>query len=186
MANKIELDPALDGVTHINIYSQGKTSLGMQLSHFAHRPFCHSEHGLFASMEGYWYWLTRQDEDLRHLYGYKAKQLGQSLPIIKNWHPERFRQLVCEGNDAKLDRHPDIMKALVESTLPLEHYYAKFYGSTLKVTKPSDSDWILAHFEEIRLAHNPEANAQNRDRIEQRKAKAEKPKEEPGQMGLLL
>jgi len=41
-----------DGVTHINIYSKGKTSLDRALSNFAHTPI-ETVDGKFASIEGY-------------------------------------------------------------------------------------------------------------------------------------
>jgi hypothetical protein len=184
MTAKSDLNPDNDGVTHINVYSQGKTWLGRELSNFAHRPFCHDEHGLFASVEGYWYWLGRQDERLRHLYGFKAKELGRSLPIVKNWHSEKFQSLICQALSAKLDRHPDIQKVLIESTLPLEHYYAKYYGDTLKVTQPANSDWILAHLEKVRHTHNPEADTQHMDKLAKRKELAANPPESASQLGL--
>ncbi len=179
--SKKNLIPDEDGVTHINIYSNGKTWLGRELSNFAHRPFNHKEHGLFASVEGYWYWLGRQDEKLRHLYGYKAKQLGQSLPLVKQLHPERFQKLICEALDAKLERHPDIFKALIESTLPIEHYYAKFYGTTLKISEPPSNKWVLAHFEKIRQTYNPEADVQHLTALTKKEPKV---KHEEQQLGL--
>jgi len=51
------LDSKMDGVTHINIYSKGKTKLGRLLTNFAHTPFTHAEYGQFASVEGFWYWI---------------------------------------------------------------------------------------------------------------------------------
>lgn len=181
-----DLDPKDDGVTHINIYSQGKTDLGKALSNFSHHPLCHPEHGLFASVEGYWYWLTRQDEDLRHLYGFKAKELGRSLPVVKQWHPEQFKQYVCQAIDAKLQKHPSIMAQLKASTLPLEHYYAKYYGDKLKVTEPRGGEWVLAHFEKIRAEHNPEADMSTTQRMEEQEIAKQKRLEDSGeQLGLL-
>ena len=42
-----------DGVTHINVYSQGKTSIGRALSNFSPLGFNHPKHGHFESVEGY-------------------------------------------------------------------------------------------------------------------------------------
>lgn len=185
MADKLILTPEDDGVTHLNIYSQGKTWLGKELSNFAHRPFTHKEHGAFASIEGYWYWLGCQDDSLRHAHGYKAKELGQSLPVVRRWHPEKFQSLIMEALTAKLERHPDIAKALAESSLPLTHYYAKYYGGKLKVTQPPGSDFILAHFEAYRLEHNPEADSSTMIKLAARKEQAVKVKEEEAsQLGL--
>lgn len=179
-----KITPEEDGTTHINIYSKGKTELGRDLSNFAHTPFCHQDHGLFASVEGYWYWLTRQDDSLRHLYGFKAKEAGRSLPAIKQWHPEQFKAFVCAALDAKLAKNLHIKQELIESTLPLEHYYAKYYGETLKVTVPGNSLWLLAHFEGIRQAHNPQADMKNTLKIETLRLKLEGVKAEPEQPSL--
>ena len=46
--------PAEDGITHVNVYSRGLTTLGRWLSNFAHCPI-ETEDGPFASIEGYWY-----------------------------------------------------------------------------------------------------------------------------------
>jgi hypothetical protein len=54
----MDIKPSEDGVTHINVYSRGNTELGRLLSNFAHTPFSHPEFGEFASVEGFWYWLS--------------------------------------------------------------------------------------------------------------------------------
>lgn len=184
MAEKLVLDPAMDGTTHINIYSQGKTWLGRETSNFSHRPITLNEHGSFASVEGYWYWLGRQDDRLRHLYGFKAKELGRSLPVLKKWHPDKFQSLICEALTAKLEGHPDIKQALIQSTLPLTHYYSKYYGDKLVVTEPAGSDFILAHFEAIRHEHNPQADCSTMNKLAQRKEQAQASESEGSQMGL--
>lgn len=185
MAEKLVLTPEDDGKTHLNIYSQGKTKLGKDLSNFGHFPFVHKEHGAFASVEGYWYWLTRQDDRLRHAHGFQAKELGRSLPEVKRWHSEKFESLIKEALAAKLDRNPGMAKALAETTIPLTHYYAKYYDGKLKVTQPQGSDFILAFFEEYRLQHNPEADSTTLKKLEARKEKAAKVKEEEAsQLGL--
>ena len=69
-----------DGITHVNIYSQGKTKLGKWLSNFSHTPI-DTEDGHFESIEGYWYWLVTDNinkDILRGLYGYEAKKPGES------------------------------------------------------------------------------------------------------------
>ena len=52
------LTPQNDGITHINVYSKGKTTLGRWLTNFAHTPIDTID-GHFESIEGYWYWLGR-------------------------------------------------------------------------------------------------------------------------------
>ena len=45
----------IDGMTHINVYSKGKTEIGRWLSNFAYSPIDLGNEGYFSSIEGYWY-----------------------------------------------------------------------------------------------------------------------------------
>lgn len=78
------INPKLDGITHVNIYSQGKTELGRMLSNFYHYKV-KTRDGEFNSVEGYWHWLgiekCKEKEVLRKLYGYNAKKTGNSLKV---------------------------------------------------------------------------------------------------------
>ncbi len=150
-----------DGIDHLNIYSKAKTTLGMALSNFAHTPFEHPEVGHFESVEGLWYWLTRQDENLRWLDGNEAKKYGKPLPMVKSYEAGEFRRLVTLGLLSKLESHPEIKQALEASTLPLTHYYVYHFGGTEKLVTPKDGEWILAVFEKIRLEANPQADCRN-------------------------
>lgn len=66
-----------DGITHINVYSKGKTELGRLLSNFSHTPF-YGNDILFNSVEGWWQWFTtgKEYDYLKYLYGFKAKKRG--------------------------------------------------------------------------------------------------------------
>lgn len=166
-------DPALDGITHINIYSAGQTTLGQELSHFSRRPIVHPEFGHFDSNEGLWYWTSRRDDRLRHLSGFQAKQLGRSLPRLIELPEEEFRAIINLGNETKLNTYPAIKQALIESVLPLTHYYAKAYNGVMTVKSPADSEWILAFFEKVRFEHNPAADMSNTKFLQQAKARLE-------------
>lgn len=74
-----KINPDEDGITHINVYSKGKTELGQLLSNFAYTPFVHSEYGKFNSIEAFWYYYFTgcKHDDLKLLYGYKAKEKGR-------------------------------------------------------------------------------------------------------------
>lgn len=160
-------DPKLDGQTHINIYSKGLTRLGRELSHFAELPIHHPVFGDFRSNEGLWYWISRRDDKLRLLSGYEAKSYGRSLPVVKTLPKDEFQRMINLGNQAKLDTYPEIKEALASSTLPLLHYYVNFYSGQQAVIQTKDSEWILAHFEKVRLKFNPVADRHNMDFLEQ-------------------
>lgn len=143
------LDPKMDGVTHINIYSKGKTEMGRLLTNFAHTPFTHAEYGQFASVEGFWYWLRngKSDDHLRTLYGFKAKEYGKQFESVGC---STFQEDVKEAIRCKLRQNKNILQMLVDSSLPLEHYY--WYGD---IDNPKIYDlpkyrWIVDEIERIR------------------------------------
>lgn len=154
--NKTADSVSIDGVDHINIYSRGNTELGRQLSHFAHSPFIHPFYGPFESMEGFWYWMRAgnhlrakglQDDKLRYLSGYKAKQYGKNFPIQRYEH---FKEDILAANYQKILQHRTLHNLLVESTLPFRHYY--MFGPGNVIVQPRDSNWLVTGFEDIRQA----------------------------------
>ncbi len=155
--------PAQDGIDHLNVYSKARTKLGRDLSNFAHLPIIHPELGEFASIEGLWYWLTRQDDRLRQLSGFSAKELGKSLPILNTYPENEFRRLVVAGLETKINTYPALKSALQACPLRLTHYYVYHFGGAEKVIPVDDSEWILAVFERARLEKHPEADRFNLD-----------------------
>ena len=51
-----KFNPMQDGITHINIYTQGKTQLGRALSNLFDCEFTVPGYGDFKSLEGFWYY----------------------------------------------------------------------------------------------------------------------------------
>jgi hypothetical protein len=136
------MNPEEDGITHINIYSNGKTLLGRLLSNFAKLPFKHP-YGDFTSIEGFWYWLSvdpenPRREELRKLWGWEAKKLGRELRG-KDWVEDFwFKKHILFALQIKSE-NPLITKLLSENLLPFEHYYV--YND--KVIEPKEGKWIL-------------------------------------------
>lgn len=144
-----DMIPVKDGVTHINIYSKGKTELGRLLSNFAHTPFDHQMYGRFESIEGFWYWLStgERHDELRHLHGYTAKEAGRKYSRITV--PD-FIEYIKKAIRLKIYQNPVIYDALKESTLPFRHYY--WYGDecNAKVIQTRDGGLICKFIEEVR------------------------------------
>jgi len=134
-----------DGLKHINVYSKGKTKLGRLLSNFAETPFV-CEDGDFWSVEGYWYWLSTLDDNLRKMSGFQAKDYGKSIPGRQWLDPIEFERRIIAALVAKIYQHEDIKQMLGESTLPLKHYYV-YNGKT---TEPKDNKWVIVALEAIR------------------------------------
>lgn len=120
------IDPKLDGITHINIYSRGQTDLGRMLSNFYKFPV-HTDDGNFMSVEGYWYWLSIEDckekERLRDLYGFAAKKYGKEIMTYKQSRfDDDFERKILTAIWRKFKQNTHLL--LPEySTLPFEHYY---------------------------------------------------------------
>ena len=158
----MDIKPAEDGVTHINVYSRGNTELGRLLSNFAHTPFAHSEYGDFASVEAFWYWLSlgKAHDELRPLYGFKCKQKGKELKAngAKEVHVDDFEIQIKKALLLKVEQNHHLAKLLKESNLPLMHYYV--YGNNLtdpsryKIIHIDKFNWITDYLGVVRLYLN--------------------------------
>lgn len=133
------IDPKLDGIEHVNIYSKGKTDLGRFLTNFAHTPIFMPE-GKFASIEAYWYWLSIPDyaperQTLATLYGYQAKSEGRNLrkkyPFVKV--PD-FEERIRLAVRTKLQTYPEYWQSSPHVNLPLEHYYV-YHGKIYNMSR---------------------------------------------------
>ncbi len=159
-----QFSPKEDGVTHINVYSRGQTQLGQLLSNFAHTPFKHPRFGFFASMEGFWYWVScggptgeRSVEPLRRLYGASAKSVGRKL-LKTEIDPELFKQYIREGLRAKVEQSPQILDLLKLSALPFTHYFVYGSDNDVVVNKP-EHDWQMKYLEALRRVARGELDA---------------------------
>lgn len=131
-----------DGISHINIYSKGKTELGRWLSNFTKVELVLDE-GVFQSIEGYWYYLSTKDERFKNLYGWEAKKLGKELKSRTGKIPEQeFKDKIKKALDVKL-RLNHIQ--LGNSYLPFCHYY-DYKGNKVDV----GYEWIVEHIERRR------------------------------------
>lgn len=143
---KLDLDPKEDGITHINIYSKSKTELGRFLSNF-YPVKIDTEDEEFASIEGYWYWLSSKDDTLRTLSEYEAKKYGQSIDAEDWLDSETFRGKIKKAIVSKIWSNPKYVEMLKAADLPFVHYYI-FKGKVVLVPK---TDWIVDFIHELRI-----------------------------------
>lgn len=137
-----------DGITHINIYSKGKTSLGRALSNFAETPIPTVD-GQFASIEAYWYWLGTSDPDkelLRNTAGARAKELGRKLQALDWQDSSLFKLKIYNAMLTKLVLHDTILSDFKKNQLPFRHYYS-FGGN---IVEPAEGKWIIDMWEFLR------------------------------------
>lgn len=140
--------PQNDGITHINIYSRGKTSLGRYLSHFQHSPL-ETEDGHFESLEGYWYWLKYPDEQLRNKVGIEAKNYFHSLPEYFNNKTsiKLIEEKIIKATDIKIRTAPlDIQELFLQNQLPFIHAYYLNGGYSIQ----KSMDGIIRHLYQLR------------------------------------
>ncbi len=122
------IDPEQDGISHINVYSKGRTPLGRVLSNFEWARFTHPRYGSFSSMEAYWYWVATgmTHDQLRPLYGFSAKSQGSRIPRVP-MDAFEFQQAIIEGLICKLSQYGlELLSDFVTSCLPFKHYFV--YG----------------------------------------------------------
>lgn len=150
--NKIILDPEKDGITHINVYTKGKTPLGRKLTNISNIPFELEEYGSFSSAEGYWFWLrlNKTKEEFRTMDAFEAKKQGslmvQSPFNIVKPVDDYFKEDFKKGIRAKLRQNKDILIELLKTDLPLTHYYVQGFV----VKDKSEHQWQLDEIERIR------------------------------------
>ncbi len=148
------MNPKEDGVTHLNVYSKALTELGRFLSNFTPAPFIHPEDGKFKSVEGYWYWLSCKDENLRNLYGYTAKAYGRTMGG-KDWvDDDEFKRKIRLAIKAKINAYPEYKEEFMKNKLPFVHYYV--YGEDY-VVEPKEGAWIMKALEELKDEYQFEA-----------------------------
>jgi hypothetical protein len=116
-----------DGTTHINIYSKGKTELGRFLTNFA-----------YASVEGYWYWLSNRHEEMRIVFGWNAKKTGRLHTKTIQLTEQEFQRKIREACWIKIHSNQDMLNSFKNSTLPFTHYYVFSNGSV----KDAGYKWI--------------------------------------------
>lgn len=116
----------IDGVDHINAYSQGKTTLGRWLSNFYECDIVNA-YGKFRSIENLWQWLKYEEPMLRDCEPYRAK----TTPKKKGWRSKRkgayqdamSRQLIIDAMVQKFKSNPYMMGLFIDNKLPVLHYY---------------------------------------------------------------
>jgi len=144
-AAPVALDSKQDGTTHVNVFSRGKTELGIFLSNFSKTPFKHPTYGSFASMEGFWYYLSSgcKFEELRKLVGIDAKKFGKGLERVE---VVDFEEKIKAAIEYKIEQYPLFKLKLAMNKLPLKHYFV-FKGDVV-VDQPQYA-WQVKHIERL-------------------------------------
>jgi hypothetical protein len=140
--NRPRYNPSEDGVTHINIYSKGKTDLGRLLSNFATLWVSHPEHGNWPSIEAFYYWYgTGKTHDIfRELSPYEVKKYGKNLPKVPvDDFQDQIRLMIL----FKIQYYSNIREALKQTALPFTHYYTYGNGLDVKIIEKDADQWLV-------------------------------------------
>ena len=133
-----------DGIDHINVYSQGKTVLGVFLSNWTRYSMILEPLGRFESVEGLWYFLSTGDNRLKSMSGFAAKKLGKSLSKVITLPDDEFKSIIKQAIKVKVAGGPQYFN-FVDSTLPFTHYYV-FNGKQVD----AGHKWIIEYLEQLR------------------------------------
>ena len=142
-------NPDNDGVTHINVYSRGRTVLGKLLSNFTEVPINSPEFGYVSSIEGLWYYLITGEKhpELLKMSGWEAKKYGRNHTREFTTSQEVFQERIKSAITLKVmssKRIYDLMSDV--DLLPFTHYYV----NNGEVHTPRGNDWIVEHLETLR------------------------------------
>lgn len=145
--NGYSYGPATDGKDHINVYSKAKTRLGKFLTNMSDVPV-KTKHGVFQSMEGYWYWLStgEQHDFFKDAQCFEAKKRGRELDRITNTTMQRD---IKDAMYQKLIQYPAMLELFTKSELPFTHYYFFGQDDDRTVVYPP-FDWITVEWERLR------------------------------------
>jgi len=144
----MQFDPREDGITHINIYSKGYTTLGRFLSNF-HRSTINTSLGKFQSLEGLIYYMGSFEDKLRTLSGPEAKDAGKVYDRGIRLPEDVFKRIVIAAMKTKLTSDAQMLNMLIDSNLPFTHYYT--YGN--KVIDVKGWEWQTQAWEDIRATY---------------------------------
>lgn len=145
-----QLSKQEDGVSHININFFCETELGKLMSNPAHTPF-KIKRNTFKSLEGYWFWLLTKEEQLKNLYGMKAKKIGQEFLKNKNVKIDNFNELIINACHEKVEQNPKLKKLLIQSHLPFEYYH--FNNDKELVNLKEKYSWLVNTWEDLRIIY---------------------------------
>ena len=144
----MQINPKLDGKTHINIWAKGSTFIGKFLSP---RTLCelNMPEGRFLCVAAYWYYLTsKEDRRLNHCYDWETELLATQLtPLPKKQQlpAVELQTKIKKAFDQKIKWSEYWKEEFTESTLPFLYYHIDAEGNV--VDESRKYRWLLNHLE---------------------------------------
>lgn len=157
----ININPLDDGITHVNIYTKGKTNLGKMLSNF-HQCDIIIDGIKYRTVEHYWQWakaiyvndLATATSILKMRSAASVKKAGSDLNtkhgILSIYvKSEVFRELIRKAITLKVHSNASLKKLLTYNIRPFTHYYV--YNNTA-IEQDTHYGWMLNHIERLQLS----------------------------------
>lgn len=140
-----------DGVDHINVCSFAETELGRMLSMQYRHTFTHEHFGKFATVDGFWHWLTsfERDDRLRRLSGKQLKEFSRRLTKMR---VPMFRFLINDAIWQRINQDEKLKELMISSKLPFTCYYYHKKDQGLPRTSTTSAHWMVPSLTEMRDA----------------------------------
>ncbi|MCA9149918.1 MAG: hypothetical protein KDA92_11485 [Planctomycetales bacterium] len=124
----------MSNIKPLNIWSNSDEEIGRLMSHFAHTPFV-LDRVEYGSVEAFYTWLLIVNNDSKRarvapMWGARAKHAcPKQKPDCFEYQGRKIRrysaehvELITRANRAKLDAHPGIARAFIETRpRPITH-----------------------------------------------------------------
>lgn len=143
-----------DGISHINMFIEGKTDLGACLSLDFIAKFTHPEFGDFSSLTAFHYFITRPviDDSIRHM---QPRDIRAKVRHIRaggedTVNPVNYRALMLEAMYKRIMSLGGLKKMVEESTLSFELYLPRIGDQAAR--RQTTAHWIIPGMEIIREA----------------------------------
>lgn len=132
--NNKKLDPDLEGITHINAYSQSRTKLGLALSNMSNIGFTHKQYGKFNTVEGFYWWLKtgKQTKFFKFGSGFDCRNLGKEL---SDFYVDFDINEVKRAIALKIFTNRNLLHLMLKNHLVIEHYYVNKGTGTIYIPK---------------------------------------------------
>lgn len=142
-------NPQEDGITHINTHTKAKTPLGQILSpsYDTGEPFHHPTLAHFRSVENLWHYLNTGGtrDNIRTMEPHVARNF---VRLTKKFQCDKFAELTVDATILKLQTHTDWVHAMINETLPFDHYFVK--GKDHLAVRPKIASLYIAALDDVR------------------------------------
>lgn len=140
--NYVNINPKLDGKTHIRVSPMAKTKLGQMLDIGANIDVVHPAHGRFSSLLAYWVWLADGGvtDAVRNIHQGDRIRTNTRLVIDRNLCKDEVVSLL----EYWIKTNPEVRQLLMSCNLPIVAYDDLRLGpDNYHVIHRDDIEWYI-------------------------------------------